>query len=513
MSDIIFKNGNIRTLDQRFPIVDCLLVKGSKIEAIGSWKSAKSLIRPHTKIIDLAGKTVVPGLTDCHVHLVQVGFTEDSIKLRGMGDLGEVFDSIRAATKVIPAGEWILATLLAYDTLKENRYPTLKEMDQVAPQHPLWIRTTSGHACLTNSLALEKMGISRDIEVLKPSFSDGRFTGLFPTSTAARYVRKQIVTSLSDLRVEQHIRLAVDQSIKNGLSTVHALVGGDFEDDRDIKILYQIQEDLPVKIVIYHQSFEVERVAESGLPRIGGCLHLDGSTGERTAAYFEPYEDDHTTKGLLYNSDDKINEFISHAHCLGLQTSMHAIGDRAIEQLIKAHENANRKIPYLDARHRIEHCQLPSKDQLRRAKDIGLVISVQPILPYYNYFNEGASFVARLGAERSRRYLPLRWMLDHELLICGGTDSPVRPLSPMRNIHAAVNHHNPEQRLTPGEALELVTVNGAKAAFLENETGLLRVGMAADMTILDNDLLTCSEDKIQDINVWATVVDGKIHIN
>jgi predicted amidohydrolase YtcJ len=452
-------------------------------------------------------------MTDCHHHSFWAGLADRAVQLKSLPDVKAVLDALVRRAEKTPSGEWVWGVRLDYDTLAEMRYPSLAEMDQALPDHPLMITTTSGHAALCNRLAFEKTALSSDMPQIKSAFEAGRFTGLFPTSPARRFFNKRVLSSLSDEEMESSLREVSQKALEVGLTELHVLIGMHTDNDREVEILLAIRDSLPIRTTVFYQGYDSDKAVAWGLPRIGGCILVDGATGERTAAYTQPYSDKPSTSGLLYHSDDELEAFLRPAHERGLQTAVHAIGDRAIEQVLRIHEKISKDSPYRDCRHRIEHFSLAYPDQIKRAADLGIIISTQPILPYYNYTYAGQSFIHRLGEDRARQYFPLRQILEAGLTVCSGTDCPVRPMDPLHNIQAAVNHHNPEERLTALEALALGTSNAAKSVFKETVTGMIKPGLAADLTILEDDPLTCQPDEINGIQVTGVVVCGEVHPN
>jgi predicted amidohydrolase YtcJ len=250
-----------------------------------------------------------------------------------------------------------------------------------------------------------------------------------------------------------------------------------------------------------------------GLPRIGGCLLVDGAYAEHTAALLEPYTDDSSTKGVLYFSDEELNDFVGRGHRAGLQISMHAIGDAAIEQLLNAYEQALAADPRSDHRHRIEHFSLPTPEHIERAAHLGVALGMQPIfasMPEGDEVGSRLPGLEFLGPERYARRHPYRAIVDAGILVAGGSDSEQRPESPMAGIHAVVNHPDEERRLTVMEALSLFTTNAARIAFEEDEKGSIEPGKLADLVILGGNPLTADPRTLGDIPVRMTIVGGEI---
>ena len=263
----------------------------------------------------------------------------------------------------------------------------------------------------------------------------------------------------------------------------------------------------------YFQATDVLKAQAWGLERIGGCLLADGSYGEHTTALKEPYFDDPATRGDLYFNDRELDDFVGRAHRAGLQISLHAIGDRAIEQVLSAYERALKKWPREDHRHRIEHFSLPTRAQIEKAAELGVAVAMQPnfaALPPDH--QPGAFRVAgykQLGPERISRRHPYRWILDAGVLVAGG--SGTRTPDPLEGIRAVAAHPEEERRLTTYEALSLFTVNAARIGFQEKEKGTLEPGKAADLVVLNRNPLTLEPDRLDHVRVEMTIAGGVIH--
>jgi predicted amidohydrolase YtcJ len=265
--------------------------------------------------------------------------------------------------------------------------------------------------------------------------------------------------------------------------------------------------------VVYFQSTDVQRVLDLGLPRIGGCVLVDGAYGEHTAALLEPYTDDPTTRGVLYFSDEELDDFVGRAHKAGLQISMHAIGDAAIEQLLNAYEQALAGDRRPDHRHRIEHFSLPTREHIERAARLGVAVAMQPIfaaMPDSGEIDCQLAGLEYLGPERYARRHPYRTIIDAGILVGGGSDSDAKPMGPLAGMHAVVNHPDEERRLTAREALSLFTTNAAKIGFEEEEKGTIAPGKLADLVVLGEDPLSVDPTSLKDIPVEMTIVGGEI---
>ncbi|MFB3896451.1 MAG: amidohydrolase, partial [bacterium] len=275
---------------------------------------------------------------------------------------------------------------------------------------------------------------------------------------------------------------------------------------------FQNQDKLPVRIIIYHQTCNVALAQKEGLPRIGGCLLIDGSIGSHTAAVTEPFNDKPESTGVLYFTDQELYGFIESAHCAGLQVSMHAIGDRAIGQILNAYQKVLTKYPRTDHRHRIEHYELPKPEQIQLTAKLGILLGMQPTFDYL-WGGAGQLYETRLGLQRSLDSNPFRAILDAGIKIAGGSDSYVTPMDPMLGIHSAVNHFSPSSRVTVDEAIRMYTTTAAYVAFEEKQKGTIEPGKLADLVVLEKNPYKVPVIALKDVPVSMTICRGEIVYN
>jgi predicted amidohydrolase YtcJ len=268
-----------------------------------------------------------------------------------------------------------------------------------------------------------------------------------------------------------------------------------------------METDVPVDIVVYYQTTDVDAALALGLPRIGGCILVDGGHEARTAAFLEPYADNPDNYGILYFSQEALDGFVWRAHSHGLQVAMHAIGDAAIEQALNAYEKALKRLPRADHRHRIEHFEFPTPGQVRRAAALNIALGVQPA---FNHYWPHEHYIGSLGAERAARADPMRSLMEAGLKLGGGSDAPVTPLDPLLGIYAAVVYSRPEERLSIDQALRLFTRDAAWLSFDEKRKGSLEEGKQADMVVLSQNPLELPPSGLRDIQVVMTIHRGQI---
>jgi predicted amidohydrolase YtcJ len=252
----------------------------------------------------------------------------------------------------------------------------------------------------------------------------------------------------------------------------------------------------------------VDAVQKLGLPRIGGCILLDGDFGPHTAALLQPYADLPGSRGALYHDQEEIDAFVEAAHRAGLQIAMHAVGDRAAEQALNAFERALARWPRADHRHRIEHFEIYDEALVQRTRRLGVHLAIQP--PFNVYFGGHTRLNPLLGEERALRSDPVRSLIEARIRVGGGSDSTVTPLNPLYGVHCAVNHSNPAERLDVERALRLYTLDNAYLAFEEADKGSIEVGKLGDLVILDDDPTAVAPEAIAEIPVAMTVAGGEI---
>ncbi len=503
--DLILINGEIITLNNKDEIAEAVAVEDGLITEVGSNEEIKSLADNNMKVIDLKGKTVVPGFIDAHVHFMQTGLDKIFVDLTEADTKQEMLNLLKERAQKKEAGEWIYAAGFDDDKFADKKPPTRWEIDEVVADNPVWCNRIDSHSCTVNSEALELLDIPADMPGVDTNEAREK-TGVI-RDEANSEVRTKVLGMVTKEKRLKAMNIATEIALEAGITTVHSMEGGRLFSHLDVETLLEKRAENPLYIVVFNQTKDVDRVLDLGLERIGGCIILDGSFGSHTAALLEPYEDDPNTNGKLYNTQEEIDEFILRAHKEGLQATCHAIGDRAIEQLLTAYEKAQAEYPREDARHRIEHSELINQKQIKRANELGVTLSMQPAFEHYWGGLDGM-YGTRLGEERAKKTNRYRDILEAGCLLAGGSDSDVTPMNPLLGIHGAVNHSNEEQQLEVKEALKMFTINAAKSVFEEDIKGTIEPEKMANFTVLDKNLLTVPKDEIKDINIEQTIIDG-----
>ncbi len=504
MGSKLFYNGCIHSMEHVGDTYKAMLVTDGRIEKLYKENEMpESLV--HIQAVDLGGNMVLPSFIDSHVHLTQTGLNQIGIPLDCVKNKAEMLRSIQTNMSRMENEVIVFGTGYDETNMEAEMLPSIQEIDAVVPDKYLWLSRVDSHSCLVNTAFLEAIGLDLATPGVDKDAS-GKPTGVLRNS-ANSIARRAALNWISDGAREEGISKAIDQAVINGVTTIHALEGGPLFADKDFVFISGYKARSPIRIEPYFQKMEVAAADTYALDRLGGCIILDGSFGSRTAALLEPYTDDPSTQGSLYVETEALEKFVLEATEKNLQLAFHALGDRAIEQIICAYEKAEAAYPSRALRHRIEHFELPNESHIARAKSLGVILSMQPAFDYY-WGGQESMYYDRLGEERTKRAIPLRRILESGAMMIGGSDSDVTAINPIIGIHGSVNHSNAEESIPVFEAVRMFTYNGAYALKRETELGTLAAGKFADFVILDQDIFSISPEKIDTINVMATYCNG-----
>jgi predicted amidohydrolase YtcJ len=500
--DKIFKAATVLTAPGG-PEATLLAVRGGRVAAAASGEEARSLERAGAPVVDFGEAAIFPGLWDAHVHLLMTGLALRELDLGGARRLSDVLEDIRETAG--RGGDVTVYVGLDESRLAEGRLPTGAELDAAAPRAPVAVARVDSHSLVLNGaawryLAVEPSwpGVELDAAGAPTGVLRGRANGL---------ARAKILARLDETAQAAAYRDAAAHAASRGVVALCALEGGLIPEAGDVRVLLRSRDRLPVETVVFPQVLSVSTVRELGLPRFGGCILVDGSFGSRTAALAEPYADQPTTRGELYFTDDDLTALVLTAHAAGLQIALHAIGDRAVAQVLDAYEAAAQEHPRADCRHRLEHAELVADGELARAASLGVIFCMQPAFEWL-WGGPGRMYEARLG-ERRRRTNRFRSALRAGVTLAGGSDSNITPLAPLLGIAAALSHPTEEERLTFAEALAMFTTGAATASFAEDDWGTLAPGKWASFTVLARDPRALAAADIAATEVRATVVKGE----
>ncbi|GGG69148.1 amidohydrolase [Kocuria dechangensis] len=529
MDPHIITGGTIRTTAGSAP-VEALGIADGRIVAAGSLKEVTAAL-PEAEVIDTAGGTIVPGLVESHVHPIFFGLTQHWVDCRSPlnSSVSDIVARLRERLESSndPTG-WIRGWGYDDTLLAENRHPTRDELDKASPEAPIVISHISGHFLVANTKALELAGVSPDT----PDPSEGRFikdpkgrpTGLMWEIGAVNRVLDCIprptATELADAA-----KFAAETAMRRGMTTIHDLGIGLMAGYAELKTWEHLasQGELPLRVEGYLRGDLIEEfIAEhpQGFPYTVGNFTLrgakywsDGSIQGLSAALSQPYSCAEESCGELLFTHDQLVELITRVDQLGGQCAVHANGDLAISTVIGALQTVRDSGGRPDARHRVEHLQMASAQDIDDLVRAGGVASVFANHVYYWGDRHRDVF---LGPERANRMEPLAEAARAGLHFGLHSDCPITPMDPLRTLWTATSRRTSTgeilgetQKLTPAQALHSLTADSAWLVHEEHRRGTLEPGMAADFAILDRDILTASEDELAHIDVLATVVAGQ----
>jgi predicted amidohydrolase YtcJ len=477
-----------------------VLVDDRHVERVGTGDPPES-----DRIVELPGATIIPGFIDTHVHLTGTTLSEIGIPLEQARSAEELLgltaeELTHGPTKVLAHG---------FDESKWERpeLPTMAQLDELGDV-PLILIRADGHIGLANTPALQQSGCLDQDGVDRGA--DDRPTGVVRRA-ASRCLQRWFHQALTDHEVRELQLQAASTAASRGVTCVHEMATPQSHGRREVEVLLEHREQLPVDVVAYVAEKDIPWVMDLGLETLGGDLWLDGSIGARTAAISDPYRDGDGT-GVLYEKDDELAEVFHNAHLAGLQVAVHAIGDAAIEQALRVWErvyhalDSRQRRHFRAQRHRVEHFELPSLDQVERAAALGLAISVQPGFDA-RWGHPEELYERRLGKDRAAGMNPFATLLSRGLEVGVGSDSPVTPLDPMYGLWAMETHHDASQRMSREEAIRLFTIGSARLAHLEEKKGQLRPGFQADLAAYEADPLTAED--ILDLRPVLTLSRGR----
>jgi len=439
------------------------------------------------KTIDLKGKTVVPGFIDSHLHFLSAGLYALGADLSGTFSLDDVLSRIKTFVEKTALAQ-PFASRFDETRLKENRFPSLEELDGVTKNTPFYIVRIDLHSMMVNSAFAKKYNMENSSPFIRGKAYD---------AMVARLAKE---VPFEDKR--KGLKEMEKAAFRAGVTGVHTMEGVE-KDFSGVDAMLSLQKESLLNILLYPQIMDVQGVTDRGLSRIGGCILIDGSLGSRTAALCAPYADAPEEKGRLYLTDEELFCFMDEAHDAGLQMSFHAIGDRAVEQLVRGYARLGREA---EKRHRIEHGIVVRDEEYRAIADLGLWINFQPMFHAY-WGHPGGLYEQRLDPDRAKRINRIKTAKDLGIPFAFGSDCHVTPLDPLGGIRAAVNHPVPEESLSVEEAVKGFTLYGAQIGHDEKKSGSIALGRRADFVILSENIF--DNECLGKAEIEKTYVSGR----
>jgi len=497
----LFENASFITCENDSRIYRVLAEDKGEIVYLGNSVPDKY---KHVPRHDLNGTCVVPAFADTHIHFEAFSLFLSSLDVRSAGNFDELGSLIRQYVKEHPSRKTVIGFGSSAHTVREKRLPAKTDLDAITP-HPILIVKYDGHAAVANSSLLQKLPAS----VTRTRGFEEK-TGSFFQESFYRVVN-HITGSVPLLSVLKNMIRGSDYMARKGIGMVHTVEGVGFVRDVDVDIMRIAAWGLPQHYRTYFQTMDVKRVLRRSLPRVGGCFAtaLDGCYGSQDAALQEPYANDSSNRGVLFYPQGKVTEFVKEANRAGLQVSMHAVGDAAVEQALQAYESALSDFPREDHRHTIIHADLICDAHIEKAASLGLCVALQT--PFLYWTQEPMGYLESLLGKRIRNFIPVKSLIDAGIIVGNGSDGPCTFPDPVFGIHAACNHPNRDQRVRPLDALKMATCWPAHMSFDENEHGTLSIGKNADFTVLDQQLLDIPVEKIKDTQILATYLSGQLY--
>jgi predicted amidohydrolase YtcJ len=529
-ADLVLRNALVHTLDARHPRAEAVAARGNLIVAVGSDAEVAPLVGPKTRVLDLAGRTVIPGFEDSHAHFLGIGFSRLDLDLVGTRSYAEIVARVAARVKEVAPGEWIRGRGWheeKWDTKPEGSvrgFPTHAALSAVSPDNPVVLERADGHAVLANARAMALLGITKATtapaggEIIRDA--KGEPTGVF-VDNAEDLVRP---AERTDAELRRAIELAMDECVEKGVTSLTD-AGEPLE---VIALLKQKAAAGELRTRLYVMASGLETMRALGHPELGlggGMLtiravkmYADGALGSRGAALLEPYADDPGNVGLLRTPPEVMLETARFALEHGFQAATHAIGDRANRIVLDTYEQALAGHPEVkDPRFRIEHAQILDAADIPRFGKLGVIASIQGI----HCPSDRPWAGKRLGEARiAEGAYAWRKLLDAGARIINGTDAPVEDVSPIQNFHATVTRQDaqgrppggfdPDQKLSRPEALRTMTLDAAYGSFAEDVKGSIEPGKLADLVVLSQDILTVPDGDLMKTGILATIVDGRV---
>jgi hypothetical protein len=528
-ADLVLKNGMVYTMDQGRPKAQAVAIIGNQIAVVGTDADVEPYIGPETRVIDLNGQTVVPGLKESHGHLIGIGRAKMIVNLIGISGYDELIERVKAAAEKAAPGEWISGRGWHEEkwsdrsSLTVRGFMTHHKLSEAIPDHPVYLSRADGHAALVNAKAMDMMNVGKATqppeggEIIKGG--DGHPTGIF-VDRAQNLIE---VPPMTDSQLRQALELGIQECLSNGITMFDDAGVG----NRTIRMYKSYAEQGKLDMRIYAMAAGLYTMRAIGKPILdqGGFLTVrtvklvaDGALGSRGAALLEPYEDDPGNSGFFTTPPESVYTAAQYALKHGWQAAVHAIGDRANRMMLDMYEKAMNEFPHVkDHRFRNEHTQILDEADISRFAKLGIIASMQGIhatsdLPWAP---------DRLGERRTEEggYVWQK-LLKEGVKIINGTDAPVEHVNPIASFYASVTRKSPDgnpkggmypdQRMSREEALRSYTLDAAYGSFHEDKLGSIETGKLADITVLSKDIMTVPEDEILSTEVTFTIVDGKV---
>ncbi len=527
-ADLVIMGGKVATVDNDFTITEAIAVQGDKIIFVGANKDVKKYVGDYTKVIELNGELVLPGLIDSHGHLTGYGKSLEHIDLIGTKSYRDILDLVNAKVKTIESGAWIRGRGWDQNDWEIKEFPSHQTLSNITPNNPVLLSRVDGHALLVNQRAMEIANINENT----PDPNGGKIirdSNGFPSGIFIDNAEKLItdhVPKYSTEKIRSIIQSAATRCVELGLTGVGD-AGIPISRIDDYKYLID-NNKMPIRInamlsdtVVSDMKGFLRKYKNdsygNGFLRVKSVkLYADGALGSRGAALLEPYSDDPENSGLIVTDDSHMLQVCQAALESDFQVCTHAIGDKAIRTMLDVYEKALAENPNTDHRFRIEHSQIVNLSDIARYAKLGVIPAMQPT----HAVSDMLWTEDRIGLDRVKGTYAFRSFIDEGIKIPCGSDFPVETNNPLIGIYHAVVRQDkygnpiggwlPEQRMTVKEAIMGYTIWAAYAAFQDDILGSIEVDKYADFTILNKDILTIKPSEILHTKPIYTIVGGKV---
>lgn len=530
-AETVLRDGKIITVNENDTIAEALAIKYGRIAYVGTNEGVEPFIAEHTNVIELKGRCVTPGLITTHEHFLRYGLNA----LYGIDlwypKVKSIEDIVKAVEEKVadtPKGEWIFGWGWDENLLKEKRYPNRWDLDAVSPDNPVYLGRVYQKIAV-NSLALKLAGITKNTQ--DPEYGkiykdeSGEPTGVFLTILPSANPFEQMMPKITTERKEAAIVKACHDCNSEGMTTViDAVVGAAEPDDLVAYENVRMRDELTARVyalygfvrTVQQAKETIQHIATYGddMFKVGGVkLSLDGGVVPKTGFFYEPYVGEPENYGRTKWNKEDLMEAVQLLHNAGFQTCTHTIGDRAIDWVLDAIENAMNANPRPDPRHQIIHIYYPTQEAIDRVKRLGIMANVQSTFIHF----EGDTYLRYLGEKRGERVKPLKTFISKGIPVGNSQDYPSGPMPARIGLWAAVARETfegkiicPSERLTVQEALRTYTIWAAKHVFMEDKIGSLETGKYADLVVWNEDLYTIPTDRLKDLKVEMTMLNGEI---
>ncbi len=494
----IYENGAVHTMDQAHPGARFLVTDRGTIAYVGDNLPARY---QDDERIDLTGQAVIPLLVDSHIHFSSFATFSAGLYVYDARNLDELFEMIKVYAGATRGP--ILGFGISPWAMEEQRLPTRKELDQ-ASDRPIFIVKYDGHSAVVNSSMLQ--ALPGNVGSLRGYDAD---SGLIEQEAFFRGVMA-VTEKISALQIIKNLNGTAHAMALAGFGMVHAAEGVGFKNDLDVHAMSKLSRGFELETRLFFQTMDLGRIQKLGLPRVGGCFAcaLDGSFGTRDAALHHPYRDDDNNRGVLFFSQEVVDEFVASAHDAGLQVAMHAIGDRAVTQALDAFERAIKRNPRSDHRHTIIHASLVNERDKDRLAELGIFVANQPAI--LTLRQEPRSFLEEILGDRANQFFPLNSLANRGVQVSFGSDGPVTLPSLGTSLDAAVNHPSPDEAVDVQSALRMHTLQGCANTFDEDSRGILAAGRRADFAILAADPVAMDPAQLSELKVSKVIHGGEV---